>query len=137
VLVRRPNLDPLVAVRADIQRYVRWLQEVRRYTYDGANRRSALSTRAELGAIQRRLHADAHLEAHHIQILESGPWRGTLHVLVVAAGPEQAELLRGRYGPHVAVASWLHRVPPDQPAAPTPALPVLALPDAHIWRGVR
>jgi len=33
------NLDPLVAVRADIERYVRWLQDVRRYQPSTVSRR--------------------------------------------------------------------------------------------------
>jgi integrase/recombinase XerD len=33
------DLDPLVAVRADIERYVRWLQDVRRYQPSTVSRR--------------------------------------------------------------------------------------------------
>jgi hypothetical protein len=62
---------------------------------------------ADLEAIRRRLYADAALEAQQIQVLQSWKSRGKLHVLVVAARQEQVGQLRNRYGPHVAVTSWL------------------------------
>jgi integrase/recombinase XerD len=37
--VRRPGLDPLAAVRVDVERYVRWLQGVRRYQPSIVSRR--------------------------------------------------------------------------------------------------
>jgi hypothetical protein len=67
----------------------------------------------ELDTMQRRLHADPDLEAHRIQVLQSGPSGGKLHILVVAAGPDQVRLLQDRYGPRVVVTSWLRPVPPD------------------------
>jgi hypothetical protein len=71
----------------------------------------APASAADLEAIRRRLYADADLEARQIQVLQSRRSRGMLHVLVVAAGPEQVELLRSRYSDHVAVTSWLRPAP--------------------------
>jgi hypothetical protein len=70
-------------------------------------------SRAELKAIQGRLHEDEDLQADHIQILEIGVSQDTVRVLVAAAGPAQVELLRDRYGSRVAVRSWLRRVAPE------------------------
>jgi hypothetical protein len=70
---------------------------------------------AELAAVQRRLHDDdrGFLSEHRIQVLKSGTAAETLHILVVAAGPKQLQLLHDHYGPAVVVTSWL------QPAHPT------------------
>lgn len=72
---------------------------------------------AELEVVRRRLHADADLEALHLQVLQTSTSSGTLHVVVVAADEEQIALLRDRYGPHVQVRSWLRPVPFARPTA--------------------
>jgi hypothetical protein len=64
-------------------------------------------TQAELTAIQRRLHADRDLSEQGIHILGSGQSFGKIHIMVVAARPDQEALLRERYGPQVVVTSWL------------------------------
>jgi len=45
------ELDPLAAVRADIERYVRWLQDVRRY------QTSTISRRLSVVVLQHPTHA--------------------------------------------------------------------------------
>jgi hypothetical protein len=71
--------------------------------------------KAELNAVQRRLHADRNFHQQHwIQVLGSSQTIESLHILVAAARPAQIRLLQNRYGPTVKVTSWLQPAQPDQ-----------------------
>ncbi|GAA4984151.1 hypothetical protein GCM10023317_08690 [Actinopolymorpha pittospori] len=68
----------------------------------------AAASIADLRSLQRSLHVDQDvLEARGIVVLGSSIPRGSVVVIAAAAGPEEVDFLKERYGPLLMVTSWL------------------------------
>lgn len=94
-----------VSFTGDLERHRREMRE--RYPGPLCVVQAAVSM-ADLSELQRSVHADREvLEAEGIVVLGTQIPKDRLVIETVAAGPEEVEFLRERYGPPVHVTSWL------------------------------